>query len=604
MASLLFGRVRRPFSRVVFVGGACSLLATGWGCTALLGSDASQCSTDGDCATFGTDYVCSAGVCASRHAQEAGAPPPFQTLDGGSGGCTSNQQCINDNNGRASVCMSPGQPCLNIQTDDCPELAGGDYLPTNGAATGVNPDAVFMGVLLGEAAPDVAISFNAKLNWAAISVAANEIAQNLPGHGLPGGSNGARRPLVVLRCEDAADTTRAGTVAQFLTGTLGRVINVPLVVPTLDQEALGAAPVSANAPSKPATYCNNCLAPFRKEFTGSADTSQLFQSNPPVTGAAKGYADMVSYYETVIRATPGFTGDIKVAYITTQAVQQAALSDEVQAQLNFNGASVATNTTNGNYVFARYPGIAVGTDGPDVPSFLQPVLDLKPNVVILGLGTDATRVVIPWLESQWPSGQMRPNYIGMPAIVASATADGVGANDDLRKRIQGLTVVSAPADPNRATIINAKLANAFPSLGIVPTQPSSAYDQMYAWAYAIVAGTQSGQPVTGATISAGLAKLATTSAAEGGTATPYWVGPTDLSAVMSDLTNGNAINLLGVWSSFQRDATTGGPVNGRATAYCCKKNPATGLPFMSILPTYFDYPTQTFQNGTLPLACP
>ena len=86
-------------------------------CSLLLNTNADQCTTDRDCAGFGSGHACKAGLCVRG---DAGG------LDGSAGDasgatCATNLDCAAV---PFAVCDTTAHACASLVTNECPEVLG------------------------------------------------------------------------------------------------------------------------------------------------------------------------------------------------------------------------------------------------------------------------------------------------------------------------------------------------------------------------------------------------------------------------------------------------------------------------------------------------
>jgi hypothetical protein len=151
-------------SRLGLVLASATVASTSAACSLVFDLNATQCTIDGDCAHFGGEYTCSAGVCvkpggaggaggnpttsatsgggASTTSTSTGTTSSSGTTDSGAPECTTNQDCITANNGAPFICRAGScQPLTHMP--DCPFVIASadptvnptDYLTWTGSSS-------------------------------------------------------------------------------------------------------------------------------------------------------------------------------------------------------------------------------------------------------------------------------------------------------------------------------------------------------------------------------------------------------------------------------------------------------------------------------------
>jgi hypothetical protein len=547
---------RRAIATGCFVAlSACSLVSS---------EDATQCSTDADCAALGfTGYTCgSGGVCAAP----VSTPPPGIVTPESPNGCESDDQCVAANGGRAAICPNPGPQgtCVNLATDIC--TVTGDYK---------NRNAVFLGAITAAShySPNTAFLGAQVANEYALAVGE---FMGLPGGGLPGGANGTRRPLVLVSCEVGGDNELLERASRHLLAT----VNVEETVIGGDVWAAGFQKVSAQL-RKPAFYiCSNCGANPRAWNAGVGDLANAWDTFPTVTKCAPGWAAKMPDVEALARADAAFPGgQTKLGIIGGGTAVYPMLAQQVVPLVQINGKSLGEQPDN-------YTLITYDAANDPLDEVAAKLAAFGPHVVLTSSGVEAARVILPVLEAYVGSG-FRPQYLTGPNQFAAPTLDFVGGNDALRKRINGLSPDFTPRDSSRFGAFQSSYAQKFPGLPLPTfTHP---YDTIYALGLATVAAGQApGNRHTPEELSRALPKLKTGKS--------MWIGPGELLNILSELNNVGTVNLEGLNTTLDYE-DNGEVLAGRYLVYCVKSGPALGASGQS-----FD-PGKNALTGTY-TACP
>jgi branched-chain amino acid transport system substrate-binding protein len=440
--------------------------------------------------------------------------------------CATNDDCASQ--GDFTICSSDRR-CVSLLSEDCVKVRG-DWR---------SPDAIYVGLFLKLTSQEdggADLGANPDLRDA-IELAFSELAVQVVG--LPGGKNGAARPLVLVECDHTFDPIRA---ASYLTQTVrvpaiiggytsGVVIDVLQKV-TVPQGVLFISPSATSA------------------ALSALPTNNLFWRTVP-SDALQGrvHALLLPKVEQQIKAERG-AAKIKVAMLDKGDAYGHGLRDVMTSTMTFNGETAAQNQTDGNLLVRDYPN----TDDPSNAGFdfgplVTEVTQFLPDVLVL-FGTDEVARAFALVEQQWPAGVPRP-YLLMsdgalvtPFFEAVDRFRGDGGADDPRRRIRG----TSPANPSGATFTSYKLrfGAAYPTSDPYYTAP--AYDAAYVIAYGIAAAQ--GESLTGASIAKGIHRLLPPG-------DPIDVGPENIGATLSKLGSGGNVDLNGASGNLDFNPVTG-----------------------------------------------
>lgn len=540
------------------VGGALLMLAFGAGCSLIASSTADQCKKDSDCTALGfSGYTCGGGVC---NAPGAPVTPPLPPLNPqNTDGCESHDACVTANAGRAALCANPGPQgtCINLATDDCEVI--GDYK---------NPDAIFIGDVAYATSPDATQALVGVNTHNQVRMAHAEITAALQG-GLPGGPNGARRPLVLVDCETAADIPRTTAAVNHLVNTVriqaavGECAFPPWFVMDYFQQA-----AAARGEAIFGLCAGGSLTP-RLTSVGVGDLSTLFALYADLSPVKRENMLMVSRQEPVIKADPGFPGgDMKVAVLRSLAGWYR-LADPFVNEVQFNGKTSAENSAAGNLLVASFDPYS----NPDYLALGEQVAAFQPQLIVVYTGSETPRAIWPAIEARWPSGVMRPLYLANQNQATNFTQDFVGASDDIRKRVIGGRVLGA-ANPNQARFLQWQdnEVRQFPN-GIVPIQ-SQAYDAIYVMMYSMLAAgpAPGGRYDAGTLASAFTTKVrATTSPAANPTGQFFYTGANDIPLAIQQLSQSGSISLEGMSVEMSALDTALGGLRQDVQVWCVKR---------------------------------
>jgi ABC-type branched-subunit amino acid transport system substrate-binding protein len=252
--------------------------------------------------------------------------------------------------------------------------------------------------------------------------------------------------------------------------------------------------------------------------------------------------------------------------------------------LKLNGKGLTDPLNLGNHV--EIDGY-VATQA-DQQAIVSKYLTFRPDIIVLaGTAEAVSKVMVP-LEEQW-TGDERPSYVLIDSTKVPELLTAVTGNDDLRRRVRGTGITPGPPGKNTP-------AEAYDGFKIdydVRYEGSNAtisgmgpsHDAAYAIGLALAATKD--QPVSGASIAAGLRMLA------GGPTKLTTLG-TNLLAAFQKLTSGDGITVVGSFGVLDWDSN--GAVKGGTLEMWCIGGTAE-KPVYQSSGLLFDIMTQT-QSGT------
>lgn len=516
-------RARRFVTSTLLLGATVALGASA-GCILLTNSGTTQCQSDKDCENLGFHgATCSADkVCVANDTDGGGGN------GGGSSGCTSNKQCLDDNGQLPYICKSPGQPCTALLSKDCSKIIGNQK-------SLADDNVIILGHLTGYTGPE---KDYANLTADGMQLATEEIATNAVG--LPVLSDGQRHPLVFLSCDSTANYLRA---AKHLVEDVG----VPAIIGPTDtsDQALSVA-VKLAIPDD---------VMLMQPWSGSPqletlqDNGLVWQINNSQTDDAVMFKDFVPYLENEIRTYESVTGQIRVAQVVRNQIEDEAVADLYDMIGVYNsGQTIAMNMDAGNFLRIDFDPTNV-----DWGSVVNQLLTFKPNIIIFeGRDVDYVPGFLGAYEPNRPPGDYNPYYV----ITVEAKGDRLGnylhahRNDmpNLAFHIFG-TWSTLPADQSNYNSFriryNARFNTDSPGFYNAP----AGYDAVYLLAYAMM-GAGHVPKLTGGAIASGMASLV-------GPGATINVGPTSINSALSALAAGTKIDFEGTLSSYQYDLSTG-----------------------------------------------
>lgn len=497
----------------VFAGAAIAVAAA---CSLIINDDKSQCNTTAECTSRGskfTGYICTNDhVCAPE------------------GGCKSNAECIDANNGHPFICNKVTKACVDIQTD-----LGGDTgtpalcTPHASAAEIRNDDTIWLGAvfdttgLLGQQLGGSYLNF--------LELARSEISGRTSG--LPAATVGGKgRPLAFIHCETGGDVDASLRAANYLAdkagiqlfiagespntyAPLGTQVFLPKKLMNMGLVAQGAADIPSGPPATLFTMFAGVNVPVITYGIQALEKDARKRIEIPEEQPARLF-ELVNDNELE-----------KAAY-------QIGASQYV-----LNGKNVADNAQAGNYKVRFYKG---DLSPAELDAVVADAVAFKPDMVSVWGFAEVGDQIVPKVDAA-----LAAQANGGPQwqiLFNNITANLFGAatmNPNLQGRLRWLQQeYDTPEVRAKMLDYQAKFTAAPPIdvglLGLVAIP----YDIFYLYAYAITAN--GARPVTGENIAASLQKVF----ADGSKS--ILTGPNDLFDGFAALGTGGTgtINLRGI----------------------------------------------------------
>jgi len=495
----------------------------------------------------------------------------IETASTGDGGavlpvydCTTNAECVAHFTGLVSAAHSdaggdPGKvpamciehKCVQLTSEDCATVTG-DY---------ESDKAIVIGSLF--AVQGTTATQNIPRQQSAM-LAMNEINDN---GGIPTGTAGSSRPLVMVSCDTSVNLVRAAT-------HLVQDVKVPAIVgPNTSQDTLDVsnkvtigAGVVVMSPSAVAAAISDLI-----------DADMTWLMIPSDNQRAQLMIKNINDLETSLKTQLGIA-NIKLSIIYRNDALGIGTRTSMDA-LTINKAPLSdpsnAGNANGNVHVDPYE-----SKQTDFSAIIAKEVAFAPNIVVLaGTAESVTKVLSP-LEQQWTAAN-RPYYYLIDPSKGPELLAAVTNNEDLRVRVRG-TGTKPGAD-------SLAVSNAF-NLDYVAHYQTSAtasgtgtsYDATYAIAYALA--SLKDQPITGANIAKGLRKLA-------GGATTIKTGTQDLLAAFQNLASGQTVTGIGTNCPLEWD-DHGSVMGGTIEMWCIGTSGTT--PVFQSSGLTFDIKTQTY----------
>jgi branched-chain amino acid transport system substrate-binding protein len=430
----------------------------------------------------------------------------------------------------AAVCLKPEYRCAPLLSEDCNGITG-DYL---------NDRAIILGSL-----------FSTKGTQAATNIprqqaAALAIEQINAVGGVPAGDTAAdARPLVMVSCDESTNLVRA---AEHLVKDLG----VPAIVgPNTSQDTLDVSS-KVTVPGGTVVMTPTAVA---SSITSLADKDLTWLMVPSDVQRAPLMISQLNALEAEMKEKRN-QESVKLGIV----FRNDALGVGTRTSLNdlvLNGKGLTDPINLGNHVEIDGYNAA----DADQKAIVDKYVAFAPDIIVLaGTAEAITKVMVP-LEAAW-SAPNRPSYVLIDSTKVPELLTAVTGKDELRLRVRGTGITPGPSGKNTpAEAYNGfkidydvRFAGGTSTIsGMGP-----AHDAAYAIGLALAATKD--QPVSGASIAAGLRKLAS------GPTKLTTLG-TNLLSAFQQLTKGTGITAVGSFGVLDWDAN--GAVKGGTLEMWC-----------------------------------
>jgi ABC-type branched-subunit amino acid transport system substrate-binding protein len=501
---------------------------------------------------FSVSESSSAGSAGSAGSDQAGGGTQSTTLPGEGGNdalpggeCVTNQDCIDKftadppdigaagaapDGPVAAVCIKPEQRCAALLSEDCNSITG-DY---------ANDNAIIIGSLFSTKGPQAATNIP-RQQAAALAVEQVNAVGGIPA---AAGSEEAR-PLVLVSCDEVTNLVRA---AEHLVKDL----KVPAIVgPNTSQDTLEVSS-KVTVPNGTVVITPTAVA---SSITALNDKDLTWLMVPSDVQRAPLMIDQIGELEAAIKLERNKEA-VKLGIVFRDDALGVGTRTSLN-DLNLNGKSLGDALNLGNHV--EIDGY-VGTD-PDQQAIVTKYLAFKPDIIVLaGTAEAVSKVMIP-LEEQWV-GDERPSYMLIDSTKVPELLTATTNNESLRLRVRGTGITPGPAGKNTP----AEAYNGFKIDYEVRYEGGTAtisgmgpsHDAAYAIGLALAATKD--MPVSGASVAAGLRKLA------GGPTKLTTLG-TNLLSAFQKLAAGSGITAVGSFGVLDWDSD--GAVKGGTLEMWC-----------------------------------
>lgn len=410
--------------------------------------------------------------------------------------CYTNQECT-DQLGEPALCVEtgtmaePAASCVKLLSEDCQTLTG-DHLDDN---------AVVIASLFSTTGAQAAT--NIPRQQSAIMAVEEINESNASGGILMSTMPGDTKKLVMLSCDEIADLPR---VATHLISDL----RLPAIVgPNLSQDTID---VTLGNPSTglPSSAQSGTLlitpAAVANAIANLPDNGLTFQMVPTDVQRVPLMKAQINALETQLKAARSLT-KIRLGIFYRDDALGKGTSDALTT-LTINGGTLAAAIGRGEVRVDSYDP-ALAAEHPLVATYAN---TFQPDIIVIVGTAEAVKYFMVPLEAQWPA-TYRPYYVTIDSLKVPDLINAVKASTaspPLRVRVRGTGVLTPLESVPIFTAFQVQYGQRWKDAMGNP-QPATissmgpSYDAVFAVALALVGQ----QTITGATIAAGLTRLAT-----------------------------------------------------------------------------------------------
>jgi len=408
--------------------------------------------------------------------------------------CYTNLEC-SDQLGEPALCVEtgtvdePAASCVKLLSEDCQTITG-DHLDDN---------AVVIASLLSTTGAQA--STNIPRQQSAIMAVEEINESNASGGILMSTAPGDTKKLVMLSCDEIANLPRVAThlISELhLPAIVGPNLSQDTIDLTLGNDAIGL-PSSAQGGTlliTPVAVAN--------AIANLPDNGLVYQMVPTDVQRVPLMKAQINALETMLKTQRTLT-KIKLGIFYRDDALGKGTSDALTT-LTINGGTLAQAISRGEVRVDSYDP-ALAADSPLVATYAN---TFQPDIIVIVGTAEAVKYFMVPLEAAWPTAN-RPYYVAIDSTKVPDLITAVKASTNgLRQRVRGTGVVTPPESLSVFTAFQVQYGQRWKDAMGNP-QPATisnmgpTYDAVFAVALALVGQSM----VTGATIAAGLPRLAT-----------------------------------------------------------------------------------------------
>lgn len=464
-AGLLAAKLALSAASVLGIAGAAT------SCSLIVDSNAAQCTVDADCKGELAGRTCDTekGVC-------------MAAVDPGEK-CTLNADC--KKKGTFFVCRKDTQKCVDLTSANCKTI----HTTKKIDAEAYNNDNA---LIIGSITPSASTAYPGDKEYGIAVESGIDLALDDFGkvNGIPVGTGGDTRPIVVVSCNDGENEDQGIAAAKHLVNDLGvpAIIGYPFSGTTIDIATEVTIPAGVLLFSPAATS---------NDITKLNDKDLVWRTSPPDSFQAT--ALTLYYPEVEARARKLFpkimpADKLKVAILYLDESYGKGLADALQTTLTFNGKGAAEQL---DTYFKR---ISYGASDSLDLSKVQDVVDFAPNVIFIFGNSEGLQLFDP-IEKNWKAqaDDHRPMWVFPDGGKNSDLWDKSITTEELRQRVSGSVpgVLGGTYKPY-GTFLLSWSSSKYASSDATQLGVAGAYDIAYMLAYSAVA--VGSNPLTGANL--------------------------------------------------------------------------------------------------------
>ncbi|MBX3202521.1 MAG: ABC transporter substrate-binding protein [Labilithrix sp.] len=438
--------------------------------------------------------------------------------------CAANADCTSK--GEYNICRKSDGKCVSLLSPDCARIVG-DYKDDN---------AILIGSLLPTAGPDQSSGLPIQNSIELAIEDFRSIGNVAP---RPGGT--ARRPLVLVGCNDNSENATAVRAARHLASEVG--------VPAIIGAAFSGITIAvANEVTIPAGVLLISPSATSVAITQLADNGLVWRTSPSDVIQADAHATLFPLIEQRVKAANAGLEKVNVAIAHKGDAYGSGLAQTLTTKLTMNGEPAIDVGNEPFFKVFNYGDPDDAAKPPDYATAISGIVGRAPHVVYLFGTTEAITQMMKGVETQWTAAH-RPIYLLADGALVSEVTDllnDVEPTGTLRKRILGTVPGTSSQAFKTFRILYQSRVNDGTSPDIGGT--ANGYDALYNLAYAAVAIGD--KPLTGSNLKDGFAKLVPP-------APLLAVGAQQINTAFQALSAGQSIDFAGASGPLDYDLTTG-----------------------------------------------
>jgi ABC-type branched-subunit amino acid transport system substrate-binding protein len=362
--------------------------------------------------------------------------------------------------------------------------------------------------------------------------------------GVPG-TGSAKRPLVLVQCDEVADLDSAAT-------HLIKELKVPAIVgPNVSQDVITVT----NEYSVEGGTVLITPTGVASSIGDLEDNNLTWQMIPTDVQRAPLMKDQIIELETQLREERS-DRDLRLSIV----FRDDALGTGTRVALNdltFNGMSLTDNLSPNVKAVTLEPYGA--TDDVRQAEIVTRQLAFEPDIIVMAGLAEAINNVMAPIEEKW-TGKDRPYYVLIDSLKVPELLALAKSNEALRRRVRGTGIVPTARSSAVFDAFSVDYQTRYPGSSTSISGMGPSYDAAYSIALALAATRE--MPVSGASVAQGLTMLAGP-----GNGSPTPLQSTTVLSAFSQLTTLKSVLAIGTFAPVDFDER-GAPASGRVEIWC------------------------------------